>query len=224
MKITTKTVRSAFAVLIIITSASCAKLDVVGTDSTRAFGDVLETLPPRELDWAAGPAWSLDAPDGAAAFLMLWDKNTLSDFDLALEIDSRPFLNAGLDASKLNGWEFADGKLLYALHLDKSAPAEYAAPLEIFKQIVKNHRSVIGWHAALDHYGVSMGDGNLFEWAKDMTANDKDMVFVLNPDPFIAAGVDPAGIEGWAFAKVTVDDENGKPVQVDKILKPFNLR
>jgi hypothetical protein len=53
----------------------------------------------------------------------------------------------------------------------------------------------------------------LFEWAKDMTTNDKDIVFVL----------DPARITGWAFAKVTVDDENGKPVQVDKILKPFNL-
>jgi hypothetical protein len=56
-----------------------------------------------------------------------------------------------------------------------------------------------------------------------MNTNDKDIVFVLNPDPFIAAGVDPARIEGWAFAKVTVDDENGKPIQVDKILKPFNL-
>jgi hypothetical protein len=49
------------------------------------------------------------------------------------------------------------------------------------------------------------------------------MVFVLNPEPFIAAGVNPNNIEGWAFAKVTVDDENGKPVEVDKILKPFNL-
>jgi hypothetical protein len=216
-------VGAAIAALLVLTAGSCAKLDVVGTDSARAFGNVLKTLPPRELDWAVGPAWSLDAPDGAAAFLILWDEKTLSDFDLVLEIDPRPFLNAGLDASQLNGWQLAGGKLIYALHLDKSAPAEYAAPLEIFKQIIKNHRSVVGYHGALDHYGVNLGDGNLFEWAKDMTTNDKDIVFVLNPDPFIAAGVDPAGIEGWAVAKVTVDDENGKPVQVDKILKPFNL-
>jgi hypothetical protein len=64
----------------------------------------------------------------------------------------------------------------------------------------------------------------MFEWAKDMGTNDKDMVFVLNPEPFIAAGVDPGKIAGWAFAKVTVDDENGKPIEVDKILKPFDLR
>jgi len=69
-----------------------------------------------------------------------------------------------------------------------------------------------------------LGDGNMFEWAKNLSANDKDIVFVLAPEPFIAAGTDPAKIDGWAFAKVTVDDANGKPVQVDKILKPFNLR
>jgi hypothetical protein len=77
---------------------------------------------------------------------------------------------------------------------------------------------------AMDHYGVSLGDGNLFEWAKDMNANDKDIVFVLNPEPFIAAGADPARVSGWVFDKVTVDDENGKPVQVDKLLKPFEIR
>jgi hypothetical protein len=70
---------------------------------------------------------------------------------------------------------------------------------------------------------VNLGNGNLFEWAKDMSVNDKDIVFVLNPEPFIAAGVDPSRIEGWVFAKVTVDDPNGRPVQVDKFLKPFNL-
>ncbi|MDR3325447.1 MAG: hypothetical protein LBS82_05645, partial [Spirochaetaceae bacterium] len=69
----------------------------------------------------------------------------------------------------------------------------------------------------------NVGGGNLFEWAKDMSVNDKDIVFVLNPEPFIAAGTDPNAIDGWAFAPVTVDDENGKPVVVDKLLKPFNL-
>jgi hypothetical protein len=76
----------------------------------------------------------------------------------------------------------------------------------------------------MDHYGVNLGNGNLFEWAKDMNTNDKDMVFVLNPQPFLDAGVDPARIEGWTFTKVPVDDENGKPVEVDKILKPFDVR
>jgi hypothetical protein len=31
------------------------------------------------------------------------------------------------------------------------------------------------------------------------------ILFVLNPEPFIAAGVDPSRIEGRAFAAVTAD-------------------
>jgi copper chaperone CopZ len=99
---------------------------------------------------------------------------------------------------------------------------EYDAPLDL--RAIKEAVTGIGYHGALDHYGVSLGDGNLFEWAKDMSANDKDIVFVLNPAPFIAAGVDPNKVDGWAFAKVTVDDENDKPIEVDKLLKPFNLK
>ncbi len=52
-------------------------------------------------------------------------------------------------------------------------------------------RGSISYHMALDHYGVALGGGNMFEWAKDLGANDKDIVFVLDPEPLIAAGVDP---------------------------------
>jgi len=70
---------------------------------------------------------------------------------------------------------------------------------------------------------VDLANGNMFEWAKDMSKNDKDIVFVLNPQVFIDAGVDPAKVEGWVFAKVEKEDENGKKIQVDKFLKPFDL-
>jgi hypothetical protein len=70
----------------------------------------------------------------------------------------------------------------------------------------------------------------MFEWAKDMVANgydnsvqDKDIVFVLNPEPLIAAGVDPEKVEGWACAQVPIE-ENGKTIQVWKLLKSFDLK
>jgi F420-0:gamma-glutamyl ligase len=63
----------------------------------------------------------------------------------------------------------------------------------------------------------------MFEWAKDMTTNDKDIVFVLNPEVFINAGVDASNVEGWVFAKVETMDESGKKIEVDKFLKPFDL-
>lgn len=89
---------------------------------------------------------------------------------------------------------------------------------------MKFQRVRIGYHEALDHYGIKLGNGNMFEWAKNMATNDKDIVFVLNPEPFIAAGADPSRIDGWIFAKVETKDDKGKPILADRLLKPFNLR
>lgn len=47
---------------------------------------------------------------------------------------------------------------------------------------------------------------------------------LLNPEAFINAGVDPSKVEGWVFAKVPVKDDNGKEIEVDKLLKPFDLK
>ncbi|MDR0551480.1 MAG: hypothetical protein LBG72_05635 [Spirochaetaceae bacterium] len=228
MKITTKNSVIVFTALfacapVVLSVISCGNLDVVARDSERSFDNLLAALPPHKLDGIDGKGWALDAPDRAASFEILFEGKAPSDFSLALKIDAKPFLDAGWDTGKLNGWDFADGKLTYRLNFDKNTPSVSASPLEAYKHILKNYRSIVGYHAALDHYGINLGDGNLLEWAKDMSINDKDIVFVLNPEPFIAAGVDPSRIEGWSFAKVTVDDENGKPVQVDKILKPFDL-
>jgi poly-D-alanine transfer protein DltD len=57
-----------------------------------------------------------------------------------------------------------------------------------------------------------------------MNTNDKDIVFVLNPQAFIEAGVDPSKVEGWVFGKVPVEDANGRKFDADKFLKPFNLK
>jgi hypothetical protein len=57
----------------------------------------------------------------------------------------------------------------------------------------------------------------------DNSVQDKDIVFVLNPEPLIAAGVDPEKVEGWTYAQVPIE-ENGKTTQVWKLLKPFDLK
>ena len=144
-----------------------------------------------------------------------------------IEFDAAPFIAAGLDLERLpENFTFFEGMLMVGTKLGQET-LRYSGevtPLASYEQIVKLKRPAIGYHGAMDHYGVNLGDGNLFEWAKDMAANDKDLVFVLNPAPFIAAGVDPARVADWVFDKVTVDDANGKPVQVDKFLKPFDLQ
>jgi hypothetical protein len=151
--------------------------------------------------------------------------------DVEFSFDAAPFIAAGLAAEKLPQtegikYEIEDGRFMLHFELradafDRSARKSLEAT---FAQIVKTQRSRIGYHEKLDHYGIKLGNGNMFEWAKDLAKNDKDIVWVLDPEPFIAAGVDPAKIESWAFAKVEMKDEAGKKVFVDKLLKPFDLK
>jgi hypothetical protein len=219
MKIVKVIVMSACALLLVV---SCGKLDVVGTDSVRAFAALLEVVPAQADDMNGG--WFLGAPDGQAKFVLSGNFAESPIHDIMLVFDAAPFIAAGLDVEKLPaGIDYIEGKIMLGAKLGDDKDV-FTTPIVAYQYIVSNYRKTIGYHGALDHYGVNLGGGNLFEWAKDMSTNDKDMVFVLNPEPFLAAGVDPLKIEGWAFAKVTVDDENGKPIVVDKILKPFNLR
>jgi hypothetical protein len=224
--ITVVAVITIMTILIISRSLEDA-LDVVGKDSARAFDELLQTVSQLVSEDAENGVWSIIAPDNGARFTWRWE-HTPQDNDVMLEIDAAPFIAAGLDTSKLPGSiEFNDGKLTIGTKLVPNGSAAKArsksTPLSAYECIVNLNRESIGYHAALDHYGMSIGGGNLFEWAKNINTNDKDMVFVLNPEPFINAGVIPDKVDGWAFAKVTVDDENGKPILVDKILKPFNL-
>ncbi len=112
----------------------------------------------------------------------------------------------------------------FELGSEKSGPEARESLEATFAQLVKTQRARIGYHEKLDHYGIKLGNGNMLEWAKDMSKNDKDLVFVLNPEPFILAGVDPAKIQGWTFAKVETKDDAGKTVFVDKLLKAFDLK
>jgi hypothetical protein len=158
-----------------------------------------------------------------------------------LELDAEPFLNAGLDPNKLpNNYAYyeagmsgmsGDKMLMVGTKLGESDKVSGTpTALSSYELIVNKYRDSINYHTTLDHYGVKLGDGNMFEWAKDMKTNgydnsnqDKDIVFVLNPEPLIAAGVNPEKVEGWVYTQVPIE-ENGKTIQVWKFLKPFDLK
>ena len=227
MKRTKQIIWAGFFALLSLAVVSCGKLDVVGTDSAASFDKVLQQIPQSVAPDEMNGGWSLTAPDSSARFI--WSKNYAESplHDVMLEFDAAPFIVAGLDPARLpENFAFYDGMIMVGTKLGQEV-LKYTGevtPLASYEQIVKLKRNAIGYHGALDHYGVNLGDGNLFEWAKDTGTNDKDLVFFLNPEPLIAAGTDPSGIEGWLFTKVTVDDANGKPVEVDKILKSFDLK
>ncbi|MHB1483995.1 MAG: hypothetical protein ACYCYI_04970 [Saccharofermentanales bacterium] len=220
---------SVIALASILIFSSCKSIDVVGNISITSFETILNTIPDKIVADEMNGGWSLDAPDGTARFIWSKDFSKSPIHDVMLEFDAKPFVDAGLDVDKLPEGIAFDDKIMVGTKLGNesltyNADSGVATPLASYKKIVELKRDSIKYHAALDHYGVDLGNGNVFEWAKDIKTNDKDIVFVLNPKIFIDAGVDPAKVEGWIFAKVEVMDENGKEIEVDKFLKPFNLK
>jgi hypothetical protein len=217
----------------------CGATDVVGKVANTSFAAVAQASGDR-LAWSEeDQAWDLSSPAGdEVLFSSDFSRNAaaggMADMDkpdVEFSFDAAPFIAAGLDLAKLPPvegikYEIEDGRFMLHFELGSEAfPSDAKKSLgATFAEIVKTQRSRIGYHEKLDHYGIKLGNGNMFEWAKDLSKNDKDIVWVLNPEPFIAAGVDPAKIEGWAFAKVETKDDAGKTIFVDKLLKPFDLK
>lgn len=213
-------------------SGGLKELDVVGKQSISSFDEVLKTIPDKVTTDEMNAGWSLNAPDDSIRFIWSEDYKKSPLHDVMLELDAGPFVSAGLDTNKLpENYAVYEGMLMVGTKLgEEDKVSGTPTALSSYELIVNKYRDSINYHTSLDHYGIKLGDGNMFEWAKDMKTNaydksiqDKDIVFVLNPEPLIAAGVDPEKVEGWVYAQVTVD-ENGKPIQVWKFLKPFDLK
>lgn len=214
------------AIVMAISFTACKSTDVVGKASAKSF-EALTAKLSSKITSDASNYWVLESP---TKDLFKWSKDFSSNKpDAVVEYDAVPFIKAGLQVEKLPSAQYIYDKntgritMPYEYGQDKFADADQATPVATYKKIVETHRDLIGYHQKLDHYGIALGNGNMFEWAKDMAKNDKDMVFVLNPQPLIDAGVDPAKVEGWAFAKVEIVEKDGTKKQVDKFLRPFEL-
>ncbi|MDR3344382.1 MAG: hypothetical protein LBT21_02125 [Oscillospiraceae bacterium] len=188
-------------------------LDVIGQRAVSSYGELLEYLP----QTAYTDTWQIKSPDGSAEFC--FDKpDSVYSGNLRLSLDAQPFVDAGLDSAK-SPYETEGGRLI--IYADIPTPYLFA-PNELLGEIFSNNRDKINYHAQMDHFGIKLGGGNMFEWAKNMSTNDKDLVFALNPEPLTAAGVDPENVAGWAYAQVPME-EDGKMVEVWKLLKAFDL-
>lgn len=203
--------------------------DIVGQASIASFKEMIDALEFTPVADEMDNMWILTAPDGGAAFWWRREAKEGRMFDATLCFDVEPFVKAGLNLDKIpdemKGMLDRD-KLMIGRKLS-AEPLVYEGeitPLTSFEQIVKLDRDSIGYHAALDHYGVTVTEGWLMEWAKDMRKNDKDLVFVLDPKIFLDAGVDPSKVEGWVYAKVPLEDARGRKFEAEKFLKPFDLK
>ena len=215
---------AALALTGVLTLSGCRGLDVIGDYSVTDFGKMLTAAGDLASDEDA-VGWSVSAPDGEARFLWSGDFSKTAGNDVVVELSAQPFLDAGLDPSKLPEHIKLEGEtLVFSAELGDKAPAGgETTAVAAYEQIVDQSRSHLSYHAPMGHYGIMVGEGAVLEWAQDLATNSKDLVFALDPAPFLEAGVDPAKLTGWTLAKVDTMESHSKTVQVDKLLKFFDL-
>jgi len=228
------------AIAIILVASGCATTGGLGRTARASFNSVLDASKAEVAFSKEDESWVLASPVGdEALFSTNFARNAsgmsgMADMDkpdVEFTFSASPFIAAGLDVEKLpvvDGikYEIENGRFMLHFELgnDRFAPDAAKSFEATFAEIVRTQSSRIGYYKDLDHYGIQLGNGNMFEWAKDIAKNDKDIIWVLNPEPFIAAGVDPGKIQGWIFAKVRTTDATGETIFVDKLLKPFNIK
>lgn len=214
------------AVVLIAILAGCTAKPVEETPVVEA---PIETLDPsivsfealsQSIEWKSeGDKFILVAPDQSVSLAIA--QSFTSENDVVMSVDAAPFIAAGLDVTKLPDGLFVDGRLNYVTSIEGNTT--YVNVTEAFTDIQSIQSDLVGYHAALDHYGLSLQDGNVFEWAADVNTNDKDIVFVLNPQTLIDAGVNVEAVETWIFAEVEIMKADGSMKMVPKLLKPFDL-
>lgn len=214
------------AVVLIAVLAGCTAKPV---EETPVVETPVETVDPsivsfdalsEAIEWKVeGDKFITFAPDQSVNLAIA--QSFTSENDVVMSVDAAPFIAAGLDVTKLPEGLFVDGRLNYVTSIEGNTT--YVNVTEAFTDILSIQADLVGYHAALDHYGLSLQDGNVFEWAADVNTNDKDIVFVLNPQTLIDAGTNVEAVEAWIFAEVEIMQADGTMKMVPKLLKPFDL-
>jgi len=222
-----KYVKAAVAIVIAVVAVAAlaaaaldragGQLDVITDRSISSFDAVLAAAPGLTAGDAAG--WALAAPDQSAR--LMWSAD-----GAAVEFDAAPFADAGLDVAALPAdYAAEDGRLRVG---DAGGDAG-DSPIEAYRRFARGHASAIQYHGEMDHFGIGVGPA-VFEWAQNLARvgehggdQQKDIVFALDAQPLIAAGVDPEKVEGWVYGQVAVEAD-GRMAQAYKFLKPFNLK
>ena len=205
-----------------------AKTDVVAQYAKRSYASMLEALPAESSARRSDEGWELSAPDGSAAFF--WDPSATREngrHAAVLRTPVAPFLEAGLNPELLPEGMVRDGMLTFSVDADQergeSAVSGEETPASAFDAVIDACRDRIGYHFQLGHFGLELDGGALLEWAGDLAENNLDLVFALDPETLIRAGVNGDHVAGWTLGTIIVHDPSGRKVEVPKFLKPFNL-
>ena len=212
-----RTIAIALALVAIILTG-CAAADVILNNSPTSLDTILQKFPSVLTDNTEADHYYYLSVDGETTLKVSHDYSMTGAEDLVMQTSLKPFVDAGLDPAKLGAGYRTDDTSLYLVADFGAGSGDQMDITSALFESVKADRSVLTYHADLDHYGIKFPAGK-FEWAKDESTNDKDIVFVIAAQPLADLGVDVKNVSGWIFK--TMKDDAGK--DFDVLLKPFSL-
>ena len=204
--------------LVAILVTGCAATDVILKYSPASLDTIVAKFPNIVSDATQTDHYFNLSVDGETTLKVSNDFSLTGAEDLVIQTPLKPFLDAGLDPAKLGaGYRTDDASLYLVADFGAGTGMQSTITSSLFES-AKADRSVLTYHADLDHYGIQLPAGKI-EWAKDESTNDKDIVFVIAAKPLADLGVDVQKVDGWLFK--TMKDDAGR--DFDVLLKPFTL-
>jgi hypothetical protein len=208
-------------IVLAVLLGGCAATDVVARYAASSFGTMATAMGAS----ISNGFLTVESPAGDLFSLAL---DFSSSPDALLSTDVAPFIAAGMDPARLptgqaSSWVLEDGRLVGRFDLAPGGKASSGEPKAIMTALASAARESLGYHAQMGHYGVMLDAFAMVEWAAEARKNDKDWVLILDPALVTAAGGNPVAVEGWILAMVPVDGPDGKMVEVQKLLRPFNI-
>jgi hypothetical protein len=204
--------------LVAILLTGCASADVILKYSPASLDQIVDKFPNLVTDNTETDHYYYLSVDGETILKVSHNYMETGAEDLVIQTPLKPFVDAGLDPSKLSAGFRADDTSLYLVADFGAGSGDQMGITSALFESVKADRAVLTYHADLDHYGIKFPAGK-FEWAKDESTNDKDIVFVIAAQPLADLGVDVKNVDGWIFK--TMKDDAGK--DFDVLLKPYSL-
>jgi hypothetical protein len=205
--------------LIVIALVGCTGSDVVLKYSPGSFDSINKAFPKLITDKTLDDHYYYLTVDGETTLKISHDYNLTGNEDIVIQTPLKPFTEAGLDVTKLTEGYKADANSFYlTADYGKGTGMKDTVTDSLFDSVTFD-RGMLTYHQTLDHYGIKLLKGK-FEYAKDYTNNDKDIVFVIAAKPLAEIGVDVQNIDGWVFK--TMKDTDG--TDIDVLLKPYDLK
>ncbi|NTW72006.1 MAG: hypothetical protein HGA49_07185 [Eubacteriaceae bacterium] len=238
MKLTTKIAAVAVSTVLVLSFAGCTRTitgDKTADEGLSAFNEIVRTYPEKKGFHEALQHWGFELPTGEK---FEWSKDmSANKADLAMVMLADPLVEAGLDISKLdkNEWLYEPAgtnemgvdlpnRLIKPYNVSDQKQTSNGSE-DSFRRLLKADASMITYHGEQQHYALKLGDGAEVRWTKILGLNEADMIFILDAESLVNAGLDITKLEGsgWVFKEASEDDMGSGP-SPDQIVRIYELK